>query len=84
MNLLGYCEELYFHSTAGPCGCVAPALVNVPAIPESFRRATQKEKKNPVLWVMSSDHYFQRQLSLLVFFSFFTGVLSQTGHSVGW
>jgi len=49
MNLLGYCEELYFHSTAGPCGCVAPALVNVPAIPESFRRATQKEKKNPVL-----------------------------------
>lgn len=72
MNLLGYCEELYFHSTAGPCGCVPPALVNVPVIPETFRRATQKKKKkrkNPVLWVMPSDH--QRQLPLLVFLSFF-------------
>ncbi len=45
MNLLGYCEELYFHSTAGPCGCVPPALVNVPVIPETFSRATQKETK---------------------------------------
>lgn len=44
----------------------------------------KKEKKILFYWVMSSDHYFQRQLSLLVFLSFFTGFLSQTGHSVGW
>lgn len=84
MNLLGYCEELYFHSTAGPCGCVAPALVNVPVIPETFWRATQKQKKNPVLL---SDVFRPLLSTTTVFISLpflFTGFLSQTGHSVGW